>query len=111
MLINAPRRDGLTARQKKPGDAGHAGFKRREIRKIIVDNAASGCRLTTLQEKFESQKSGLGNGRGRCGSGLYGTEPEVGILINEFPIVEVMGAVAGEGQTNDSIDHVEGGGT
>jgi len=39
IVINAPRRDWLTARQKKPGDARHAGFKRREIRKISRVNA------------------------------------------------------------------------
>jgi hypothetical protein len=39
ILVNAGRRDGLTDGQKKPGNAGHAGYKRREIRKIIMDNA------------------------------------------------------------------------
>jgi len=37
-VVNAALREGLTARQKKPGDAGHAGFKRREIRKINMVN-------------------------------------------------------------------------
>jgi hypothetical protein len=39
IVVNAPLRDRLTARQKKPGEAEHAGFKRREIRKINRVNA------------------------------------------------------------------------
>jgi len=39
IVVNAPLRDRLTARQKKPDEAEHAGFKRREIRKINRVNA------------------------------------------------------------------------
>ena len=67
--------------------------------------------VDTGDENIESKIPASGYGRGGGRLGLHFPEPEAGILINEFPIVDVMGTVTGEGQTYDTIDDVEGCGT